>query len=198
MTSELEILDRTRLAAGFLKVDRFTLRHRLHAGGMSAPLSREVLRRGPAAAVLLYDPAHDAVTLVEQFRIGPHIAGLPAWVLEVVAGLVEPGESPIDVARREAREEAGAEISAIAPLLRFTASPGCSDETIDLFIARVDSTALSGIHGLADEGEDIRVVVMPRAEAYAACGDGRIANAITLVAIQWLELNRDRLPALWS
>lgn len=197
MSSELDILAIERPFTGFLKIERYTLRHRLHAGGMSATLSREVLRRGPAAGILLYDPDRDAVVLVEQFRIGAHIAGMPAWVLEVVAGLIEPGESPADVARREAKEEAGADVVTLAPMLRFTASPGCSDETIDLFIGRIDSRAVGGVHGLAHEGEDIRVVVLSRDDAGKACADGRVANAMTLIALQWLELHRARLPALW-
>ena len=197
MSSELDIVALERPFAGFLRIERYTLRHRLHDGGMSATLSREVLRRGPAAGILLYDPDRDAVVLVEQFRIGAHVAGMPAWVLEVVAGLIEPGETAADVARREAKEEAGADVVTLAPMVRFTASPGCSDETIDLFIGRVDSRSLGGIHGLAHEGEDIRVVVLPRADAAKACTDGRIANAMTLIALQWLELHRTRLSALW-
>lgn len=198
MPADLEILDRDRPFTGFLTIERYVLRHRLHGGGSSPPLKREVLRRGPAAGVLLFDPDRDAVVLVEQFRIGAHLAGMPAWALEVVAGLIEPGESDAAVARREAREEAGAEIADLAPIVRYAASPGCTDETVSLFLGRVDCRALGGVHGLAAEGEDIRVVVMPRAEAVAACGDGRIANAMTLIALQWLELNSGALPTLWS
>lgn len=198
MADEIEITAREALFAGFLSLERYALRHRLHAGGMSPPLTREVLRRGPAAAVLLFDPARDAVVLVEQFRIGSHLAGMAAWAIEVVAGLIEPGETAAEVACREALEEAGAQVRTIEPMMRFATSPGCSDETVELFVGRVDSAGLGGLHGLAHEGEDIRVLVMPRVEALAACRDGRIANAITLIALQWLALNAEALARRWT
>jgi ADP-ribose pyrophosphatase len=197
-SQDVQILQRERLFKNYLAIDRCVLRHRLHAGGMSAPISRDVIARGPAVGVLLLDPARDRVILVEQFRIGALCAGMNPWVIEIVAGVVDPGEDPRDVARRESREEAGAEVDALIPIARHLASPGITDETVETFLGRVDSDGLGGIHGLAEEGEDIRVVAMTVDEALVACSDGRIANAMTLIALQWLALNRRTLEARWQ
>lgn len=193
----VEVLAHDRLFRSYLALDRFELRHRLHAGGTSAVIGRDLLVRGPAAAILLYDPDRGKVALVEQFRIGALAAGMEPWVLETVAGVVDPGEDAADVAIREALEEAGARVSDIVHVAGYLSSPGCSDETVHAFVGRVDASTLGGVHGLADEGEDIRVVVMDADDAIAACADGRIANAITLVALQWLALNRAALAARW-
>jgi ADP-ribose pyrophosphatase len=198
MADDYEIQQRRRLFKSYLALDAVTLRHRLHAGGMSPPITRDLLVRGPAVAVLLYDPRRNEVALIEQFRVGALAAGMSPWVLETVAGMIEAGESPRDVALRESREEAGAAPDALIRVCRHLASPGCTDETVEIFIGRVDSSALGGIHGLPEEGEDIRVVVMDIDEALQACEDGRIANAMTLIALQWLALNRDRLATRWE
>ncbi|MFZ9450165.1 MAG: NUDIX domain-containing protein, partial [Alphaproteobacteria bacterium] len=173
------------------------LRHRLFAGGTSAVVGRDLVVRGPAAAILLSDPDRDQVALVEQFRVGALAAGMDPWILETVAGVVEPGEDAAEVARREALEEAGAQVGEMERIARYLSSPGCSDETVESFVGRVDASRLGGLHGLPEEGEDIRVVVMDASAAIAACADGRIGNAITLVALQWLALNRAALAARW-
>jgi ADP-ribose pyrophosphatase len=198
MTRDYEILRRERLFKNWLALDGVTLRHRLHSGGMSPPIRRDLLVRGPAVAVLLYDPDRDEVALVEQFRVGALAAGMSPWVIETVAGLIDGDETPRAVALRECEEEAGVRPDALVRICRQLASPGCTDETVEIFVGRVDTNGLGGIHGLPEEGEDIRVLVMPRAEAIAACTDGRIANAITLVALQWLELNRATLASRWE
>jgi ADP-ribose pyrophosphatase len=195
----IEIIDREVAYQGFFRIDRYRLRHRRYDGGMSPPLAREVFERGRAVAVLLYDPEADAVVLVEQFRLPAHLAGFPAWQLEVVAGIVDrPGESERDVARREAEEEAGiAIIGEPLPIHRFLTSPGGTTETIDLFCARVDSRGAGGIHGLADEDEDIRVVVMDYREAIRRLRRDAIANAFAIIALYWLTQNRAKLRRRW-
>lgn len=194
---DVEILDRRTAFRAFLRLDALRLRHRLFAGGWSREIGRELFVRGAAVGVLLYDPDRAAVALIEQFRVGALAAGLAPWVTELVAGLVEAGEAEEDVARREAIEEAGATLGELVRLPRYIVSPGCSDETVALFCARVDSRGLGGVHGLAAEGEDIRVLVLPLEEALARCSDGRIANAMTLVALYWLALHRAEIERLW-
>ena len=195
---DVEVILRERLFKNYLAIDRVVLRHRLHAGGISPPVSRDLVARGAAAGVLLYDPDRAMVVLVEQFRIGALAAGVDPWVIEIVAGIVEPGESAAEVACREAMEEAGARVKALIPISRHLASPGFTDETVSTFLGQVDSRSLGGIHGLAEEGEDIRVVAMTVDEALVACSDGRIANAMTLIALQWLGLNRHALAGRWQ
>ncbi|HXQ52723.1 MAG TPA: NUDIX domain-containing protein [Stellaceae bacterium] len=191
----LEILDRETVYSGFFRVDRFRLRHRLYAGGWSAPMEREIFERGRTVGILLYDPAADAVVLVEQFRLAPHLAGLPAWQTEIVAGIVAADDAGAEeVARRESHEEAGVEIAgALVPIHRVMPSPGGSTEIVELYCGRVDASRADGIHGLAAEHEDTKVVVLSYRAALRRLRTGAIVNGPTVVALYWLAANRARL-----
>jgi len=194
----IAINERETVYRGFFRVDHFLLRHRLFAGGWSAELSREVFLRHDAAGILLYDPQRDEIVLIEQFRLAAHLAGFAAWQLEIVAGIIDSDESAATVARREAEEEAGlAVIGEVVPIHRFMTSPGGSTETVDLFCGRVDASAAGGIHGLADESEDIRAVVKSYAEAMGLLNAGKIENGYTLLALHWLAANREALRRQW-
>jgi ADP-ribose pyrophosphatase len=195
----LQILHRETAYQGFFRIDRYRLRHRLHAGGWSAEISREVFRRGNAVGLLLYDPDRDAVVMVEQFRLAAHLGGFSAWQLEVVAGIVDhENESETDVARREAQEEAGIAVDGeLLPVHRFLTSPGGSTESVVVFCGRVDSRNAGGIHGLAAEHEDIKVVVKTYAEALALLRAGKIENVFSMVALYWLAANRTKLRRRW-
>lgn len=190
---EVELLEREPLLRSYLEVDRVRFRHRLFAGGMSDKISREVLLRGEAVVVLPYDIARDRVVLVEQFRIGAYVNGEPPWLLEAIAGLVEPGEEPAEVAIREAREEAGLDLTRVNRVFDFYPSPGALSEKATLFWASADTEGVGGVHGLDHEHEDIRVHVLEFAEAMQALQDGCVRSATGLVALQWLALNRERL-----
>ncbi len=192
---DVEVLKRETVYQGYYRVGRYELRHRLFAGGFGAPVDREVLERGEAVAVLPYDPVRDQVVLIEQFRIGGYVTGEAPWMLEIPAGAVDHGEAVEAAARREVLEEAGLRLSRLWPVLRYYTSPGTLSERIIVFCAPVDAGDAGGIHGLADENEDIRVAVMPFAEAMAAVNDGRIVASPAVIALQWLALNRDRLRA---
>lgn len=194
----VEIIAKEAAFQGYFRVDRYRLRHRLFAGGWSGEVSREVFERGHAAAVLPYDPRTDAVVLIEQFRIGAFAAGLDPWLIEIVAGIIEEGESPLEVVRREALEEAGCPLGRMVEIGRVLLSPGAVSETLTLFCAEVESAGLGGIHGLDDENEDIRAFVAPLDEALDRLAKGAIANASTVIALQWLALNRQRLRNAWA
>ncbi len=193
----VELIERETPYQGYFRIDRYTLRHELFAGGMSEPLTREVFERGHAAAVLPYDPERDAVVLIEQFRIGAYAAGRDPWLIEIVAGIVEDGETPREVALRELGEEAGLTGDLVEPIGDVMLSPGGTSETIALFCARIDARAANGIHGLADEHEDIRVTTMAFADALAAVERGDVVSAPAIIALQWLALHRDRLRERW-
>ncbi len=183
---------------GYFRVDRYRLRHRRHDGGWTQELTREVFERGHAVGVLPYDPDRDEVVLIEQFRVGAHAAGWAPWQLEVVAGIIDEGETVDEVARRESREEAGLTLLDLAPMTDFLVSQGAVSETVRLFCGRVDATGAGGIHGLEHEGEDIKVLVVPFAELPALLAANKVTNATGLIALQWLLLNRDALRARWS
>ena len=125
-------------------------------------------------------------------------AGRDPWLIEVVAGIIEPGEDARAVVEREAVEEAGCTITALEEIGTFFPSPGGSSETLALYCGRVDSGDAGGIHGLDHEGEDIRVVVLPTDEALELVRTGRVLNLNAVVTLQWLALNRSRLKAAWA
>ena len=183
---------------GYFRIDRYRLQHRRHDGGWTEELTREVFERGHAVGVLPYDPLRDEVVLIEQFRVGAHAAGWAPWQLEVVAGIIDEGETAEDVARRESLEEAGLTLLELAPISDFLVSQGAVSETVRLFCGRVDATGAGGIHGLEHEGEDIKVVVVPFAELTSLLAENKVTNATGLVALQWLLLNRDALRARWA
>jgi ADP-ribose pyrophosphatase len=197
MAEDVIILEKTTPFQGYFRIDRYVFQHRTHAGGMTGPMSREIFERGHAVSVLLYDPERDEVGLIEQFRPGAYAAGWEPWLIEVVAGIIDPGETPEQVAIREAQEEAGATVTQIEPVCRYLVSPGGTTESMEIFCARVDASKLSGIHGLEHEGEDIRVFTATADEAIAWVQSGRIANSMTIIALQWLALNRPRLREKW-
>ncbi|MDP6706863.1 MAG: NUDIX domain-containing protein [Alphaproteobacteria bacterium] len=196
--NEVHVLARETVFQGHFKIDRLRLRHRLYEGGMGAEIVREVFDRGHAVAVLPYDPTRDEVVLVEQFRIGPYVGDDPPWQLEIVAGLVEDAKDPVAVVHREAAEEAGLELGELVPIVDYYSSPGATTERIGVYCARVDTDGVGGVHGLPEEGEDIRVVVMSCDEAQAALAEGRILASPAIIALQWLALNREALRRRWQ
>ncbi|BCX88463.1 ADP-ribose pyrophosphatase [Methylomarinovum tepidoasis] len=196
MRYEYEILEEEVAYRGFFNLLRLKLRHRLFRGGWSRVLVRELFQRGNCVAVLPYDPRRDEVLLIEQFRVGPLKNGDPAWMLEIVAGAIEPGETPEEVAWRELQEECGCRARAMTPVTEFYTSPGGSSEKITLFWADVETEGAGGIHGLRCEDEDIRVHVLPFAAACAKVEGGEIDSAIPILALQWLALHREQLRPL--
>jgi ADP-ribose pyrophosphatase len=197
MEKQTEIVSRDTVFRGFLRVDRYRLRHSLFAGGWSAELIRERVEGLRAAAVLLYDPDTDQVVMIEQFRIGAHEAGKGAWLLEPVGGYVAPGEDGADVARREAMEEAGCEVADLVPIGEFYLSPGTTSERIGLFVGRVHAPSANGIHGLEHEGEDIRVEVLASDDAIGELYAGRANSTTAIILLQWLATNRRKLAGRW-
>jgi len=194
---DFQLIDKTTAYKGYFRIERYKFRHKLFAGGWSGEITREVFERGHAVAVLPYDPERDSILLIEQFRMGALIGEMPAWQTEVIAGIIDEGETPEQVAHREAQEEAECKLGELIPIAHYLASPGGTSETCRLYCGRIDSRGLGGIHGLAHEHEDIRVTVVPFEEARTKLLRGEIGNATALIALQWLLLNRDDLQRRW-
>ncbi len=197
MRHQIDLIDAVTGHDGFLLLKSYRLRHSLYEGGMSRELVRERVERLRAVAVLLYDPDLDRVVLIEQFRIGAMEQGAGAWLLEIVGGMWEAEEPAPEVARKEAREEAGCEILELLPIGDVWVSPGTASERVMLYCGRVDASGAEGVHGLNHEGEDIKVVTMEFQQAMAALSQGRISAATGIITLQWLALNRERVREQW-
>jgi ADP-ribose pyrophosphatase len=139
----------------------------------------------------------DEVVLIEQFRIGAGEDPSGPWMIEIIAGLQEPGESAEEVIYREAIEEAGCTVTSLVPIHQYYSSPGSSNEQVLTYIARTETQGLGGIHGIDDEGEDIRVHIVSSDRAFEWMDQGRIDSAMPIVALQWFRLNRDSIRKQW-
>lgn len=196
MKYQLDLIDQETIFSEFFMVNSYRLRHESFRGGWLAPISRMRIEGLNAVSVLLYDPGRDCIALVEQFRIGAIEAEDGAWLLETVGGYRERDEVAADVARREVHEEAGCEVLDLVPICEFYVSPGISSERISLFCAKINASELGEVHGLAEEGEETRVVVMSADEAVSALY-GRVNSTCAIITLQWFAAHRNDLKNRW-
>ena len=188
---------------GRFRLDVIHFRHRRFDGAMSGERVWELWRRGRAAAMLPYDPWSDSVVLMEQFRLPALAAGVDPVMVEVPAGLCDPGERPEQTIAREMREEIGLDADRAEPVGDFVLTPGGCDERCTLYVGRVRAPAAAadgtvGLAGLAAEQEDIRVRVLPAEAAIDAAVAGRYPNSVTVIALLWLGHSRERLRREWG
>ena len=183
---------------GFFKMYKLRLSHKAFDGGDIDNISRELFHRGEAAAAILYDPQNDLIGLIEQFRIGALASEFGPWCLETVAGMMEEGETPEALIRRELEEEAGIVGAHILPISSYYSSPGGCSEKIHLFCGLCDLKGKGGLFGLADEHEDIRFAVYPAGDVFQTMYQGRTNNAATLIGLQWIQLNRNDLQNTYA
>jgi ADP-ribose pyrophosphatase len=181
---------REGLYQGYNRLESLYFSHSSHAGDTVGPVERELFVRGNVVGLLAVDPQTNMIALVEQFRFGALERKPDPWLMEIVAGMIDTDETPEAVAIREAHEEAGLSLSSVTLAMRYLSSPGCSNEEVFLYYAETDLSGIGGTHGLAEEAEDIRVHVVPIETAYQMLDDGRICNALSIIAIQWLRLKR--------
>jgi ADP-ribose pyrophosphatase len=193
---DVEIISKETLFQGFFKMIKYRFRHKLFEGGWSETIEREMFERGHAAAMLPYDPVRDEVVLIEQIRVGALEHDNP-WQLEIIAGMIDREEDAESVVRREAVEEAGVDIGQLEKVTSYYPSSGGCSEKLDVYVGQVDASTANGIHGLDYEGEDIRVHVVSRQQAYQWVIDGKFENGASIIALQWLELNQQRLKRQW-
>ncbi len=196
-SQDVEIIAKETVFKGFFKMVKYHFKHRLFAGGWSGVVEREMFERGHAAAVLPYDPVTDQVVLIEQIRVGA-IEDAHPWQMEIVAGMIEQGETAASVVLREAEEEAGIKIDQLESLVCYYPSSGGCSEKLDLFVGKVDANQAHGIHGLASENEDIKVHVISRESAYQWLAEGVFENSAAIIALQWLQLNYQTLQKQWG
>ena len=180
---------------GDRRYERFSVRL-TQEDGHSLSFERDVLRCGKVVGVLAIDPARDQVVLTRQFRLGAYLAAGEHETLEIVAGRMDPGEHRTETARRECHEEIGVEILQLVPLLEMMPAPAWADEWMTLFLARVDASLTPDRAGVADEQENIAVVRCSVDEALELVSKRLVHSAPTIIALQWLALNRSSVSRL--
>ena len=179
------VLAKKRIYDGFCKLDELTLQYDQFEGGQSKAISRELVDRRPAAAAVLYDPALQNLVFVEQFRVGAQ-----DWLMELVAGVIDEGDTPLSAIEREITEETGLTTGKVIEAHQFYSSPGFLNEYVWLFCAKVDSSNAEGVYGLATENEDIRVHTMAVDDVKQKLFSGYFNNAFTLLGLNWFFLNK--------
>jgi nudix-type nucleoside diphosphatase (YffH/AdpP family) len=182
---KVDVRSRRRLLDDFFKVDEAEVSFERFDGSMTPPVRRLVFERGDSVAAVVFDRDAERLLLTEQFRFPTFEKG-PGWLIEIIAGMIDRGEQPEDSLRREIEEELGYRADRIEHVATFYVSPGGSSERIWVYYAEVGKTGrVSAGGGLAGEHEDIRVVSISPDEARAALKDGRIADAKTIIGLQW-------------
>ena len=176
-----------RQTYAIFSVAEYAITHPTFSGG-TQHVSRVCCERAPAVVVLPYDPIRDVVVMVEQFRVGA-MAGEP-WLLECVAGMIDPHESPRQAAERELYEEVGLQGQNWRLIAEYYVSPGGSNEQVFLWQTEVDATQVRAFGGVADEQEDIQVHALPWITLQQALEQGQINNSASLIALQGLALSR--------
>lgn len=197
--SDVDVLETQNCYDGFFQLDRLQLKHRKFNGGWSEKIYREVVHRKNAVGILAYDPDLDAVCLIQQFRCA--ILGLSEspWAVELIAGLMDKeGEDEQQVVIRESREEAGLTLDYVEKINSYWLSIGGSNERMSLYVGLASLENVGGIHGVEDESEDIRALVVAREEAEKWAFESGQSNATCIIALQWLKNERHRLQFIWQ
>ncbi len=185
----MRIQARETLSESWFKLERVTFEQRRRDGSYQT-LDREVYHNGPGAAVLPIDRARGMVLLVRQNRIPAWVNGDEPLLVELCAGIVDAGDSPIDTVRHEAEQEMGYRLRNIRKAFELYMSPGASAEKLHLFVAAYgpdDHIGAGG--GLPAEGEQIEVVELPLARAWEMVASGQIVDAKTVLMLQHARLD---------
>ncbi len=186
----LQILNSKRLVDTFLKVENTTLRFRKYDNTWSKALDRIVIRKSSSVGVLLYHVDRKRIILIEQFRY-PTWEDDGGWIVEIVAGNIDDDASAEDTVRREVLEETGYRIAQFTPIGQGYSSPGINTEKVYLYFAEVDDTMkVQREGGLAEEGEDIKIVEWTIPQVKEKILTHSILDLKTLCALQWFVMNK--------
>lgn len=190
MDKKVEILEKRNLVDGFFKIEEAVIRHEKFDGSMSKAMKRLVVERGDAVAALVYNTDNEVYYLIEQFRFAPHLRG-QGWLKEIVAGMIDKGESPIEAIERELKEEIGYAPSRLEPIASVFASPGGSTEKLHLFYAETNNSlkVAPGIYHL-DEDEDIKLLEVKREDLLSLVEADGTVDSKTLLTLYWLQFRR--------
>tara|TARA_B110000503_G_scaffold74761_1_gene115451 strand:+ start:6811 stop:7467 length:657 start_codon:yes stop_codon:yes gene_type:complete len=182
--------------SGFFKMLRITLRYKLFSGEWSKFIKRELFQRNAAVGILLYDPIHKLVGLIEQFRIGALDERSGPWLFEVVAGMVDSGESLEEAALREVKEEVGIEDIQLKHICEYWVSPGGTNERMHLYCGVTNLVGLKGNFGMNEHSEDISLHIIAEDDVFLCLKKGQCNNAATTISLMWLQKHSDSFSSM--
>ena len=189
MNSNFKVTNKKNLYDGFFKMNEISLKYKKYDGSWSNEIKRELFGGAQVSAVLPFDPIKKKIVLIQQFRPGTISKNTNNYLNEIVAGIIDPGESPEIAAKRECFEETGYKIKKLAPIQGYFPAPGSSESFYHLFLGEVDSKNGKKIMGLDNENEDILVESFKVNQVKKMMQEGKFINGLTLIAIQWFFLN---------
>jgi len=189
MNSNFKVTNKKNLYNGFFKMNEISLKYKKYDGSWSNEIKRELFGGAQVSAVLPFDPIKKKIVLIQQFRPGTISKNTNNYLNEIVAGIIDPGESPEIAAKRECLEETGYKIKKLTPIQGYFPAPGSSESFYHLFLGEVDSKNEKKIMGLDNENEDILVESFKVNQVKKMMQEGKFINGLTLIAIQWFFLN---------
>tara|TARA_B100000683_G_C12438278_1_gene534862 strand:- start:619 stop:1200 length:582 start_codon:yes stop_codon:yes gene_type:complete len=189
MKSKFEIINKKNIHNGFFKMNEYILKYKKYDGSWSKEVKREIFGGAMVSAVLPYDPVKREIVLIQQFRPGTIAKEFNNYLYEIVAGIIESGETAEDTAKRECLEETGCKIKKITPIQGYFPAPGSSESFYHLFLGEIDTFEGERVMGLESENEDILVRSYKLSDVKEMMEKGEILNGLTLIALQWFFLN---------
>jgi len=192
MSSNFTIFKKINLFDGFFKMNEVTLNYKKFDGTWSNKIKRELFGGAQVSAVLPYDPKKKEIVLIKQFRPGTISKNVNNYLDEIVAGIIDSGESPKEAAIRECLEETGCSIKKITPMLEYFPAPGSSESFYYLFLGEVDAPNETRIKGIETENEDIFVKSYKFNEVKNKLNNREFLNGLTILALQWFFLNIEK------
>lgn len=188
---KVSIEQKKNILDDFFKVEEAYLQFEQFNGEMSPLVRRLSLERGNSVAVLVFNRDTNKLILTNQFRY-PTYKNKHGWVIEAIAGMMDPGETPEQTARRELEEETGLDVETLEHISTFYPSPGGSSEQVFLYYSEVsgDRAKYKETGGLLSEGENVKAIEVTLEDALTQIKSGEIADAKTILGIYWLENRR--------
>jgi len=189
LKSAVNIINKKILHNGFYKIHEITLEHKKHDGSWSTPIKREIFSGAHVATILPYDPLTKKIILIDQFRPGILKTNQDPVIKEIVAGIIDKGESPEESAKRECKEEIGCDVNKLTKICSYYPTPAISEQYNHLFLGEVRSFEGNKITGQINENEDILARCYCVEEVKKFLMNNKIVNGLTLIALQWFFLN---------
>lgn len=188
MNPTYKIINKKKLYEGFFKLHEVNFTHKKHNGNWSSLVKREVFSGAHVATVIPYDPIKKQILLLKQIRAGVLQSEHDPMLLEIVAGIIDEGETPKEAAMRECFEETGCIVNNLINIHSYFPAPGSSESFYHLFLAEINAFEGEKIFGIDGENEDILVKSYNIDEIKNLLKGKKIINGVTLIALQWFFL----------